>query len=78
MSEELKCVLTITGKKGVDETNINLEFNPPIMKEGEEQWGDSGATIMVGLIMEALKEAKTKIIGTILNQAKIDNSYYRY
>lgn len=58
MSADLKCVLTITGKKGVAETKIKLEFDPPIMKEGEEQWGDSGATIMVGLIMEALKEAK--------------------
>jgi Mrp family chromosome partitioning ATPase len=37
--------------------------------------------VSVKLVKEAttyLKEAKTKIIGTILNQAKIDNSYYGY
>ncbi len=37
--------------------------------------------VSVKLVNEAttyLKEAKTKIIGTILNQAKIDNSYYGY
>jgi hypothetical protein len=58
MSEDLKCVLTITGKKGSDDTNINLEFDPPIMKEGEEAWGDCGAQIIVGYIMEALRKAK--------------------
>lgn len=58
MSEDLKCVITITGKKDDDDVNINLEFDPPILKEGEEQWGNSGAQIMVGYIMEALKEAK--------------------
>ncbi len=37
--------------------------------------------VSVKLVNEAttyLKEAKTKIIGTILNQVKIDNSYYGY
>ena len=54
----LKCTVTITGKKGADEANINVEFDPPILKEDEEQWDDSGAKIIVGYIMEALKEAK--------------------
>ncbi len=58
MAKDLKCVVTITGKEGVDETNINLEFDPPILKKGEEQWDDSGAKIIVGYIMEALREAK--------------------
>ena len=58
MGEDLKCIVTITGKKGEDEANINVEFNPPILKEGEEQWDDSGAKVMVGYIMEALREAK--------------------
>ena len=58
MKKDLKCVVTITGKEGEDEANINLEFDPPILREGERQWEDSGAEIMVGLIMEALKEAK--------------------
>jgi len=58
MKKDLKCIVTITGKEGEDEANINVEFDPPILKEGEEQWNDSGAKVMVGYIMEALKEAK--------------------
>lgn len=60
MSEVLKCVITITGKKGEGEAKINLEFDPPILKEGEKQWDDSGAEIILGYVMEALREAKDR------------------
>ena len=60
MSEkDLKCVITITGKQGEDEANINLEFDPPIMKDGEKFWDDSGAETMVSMIFETIKEARS-------------------
>ena len=58
MPKDLKCIVTITGKEGEDEAKINVEFDPPILKDGERQWEDSGAEIIVGYIMGALKEAK--------------------
>ena len=56
---DLKCTVTITGKKGDDEANINIEFDPPIMKEGEDQWGDSGASTIASIVMGAIREAKS-------------------
>lgn len=58
MKRDLKCIVTVTGKEGDDEANINVEFDPPILKDGEREWEDSGAEIIVGYIMEALSKAK--------------------
>ena len=60
MSEpkDLKCTVTITGKQSDGEANINIEFDPPIGKECEKYWDDSGAEIIAGHVMEALNQAK--------------------
>ena len=56
---DLKCTVTITGKQGGDEANINIEFDPPILKEGENLWGDCGASTIVSMVMDALRKAKS-------------------
>lgn len=58
MPLDLKCTVTITGKQGGDEANINIEFDPPILKDGEDFWGDSGASTVASIVMEALKKTK--------------------
>ena len=55
---DLKCTVTITGRQNDAEASINVEFNPPIGKEGEEYWNNSGAEIVAGVVMEALSKAK--------------------
>jgi len=55
----LKCTVTITGKQGEDEANINIEFDPPILKEGEDLWGKSGASTMASIVMGAIQKARS-------------------
>ena len=56
--KDLKCTVIITGVQNEGGAKINVDFDPPIGKEGEDYWGGSGAEIIAGVIMEALSKAK--------------------
>lgn len=59
MPLDLKCTVTITGKQRGDEANINIEFDPPILKDGEDFWGDSGASTIASIVMDVLRKTKS-------------------
>ena len=58
MSEELKCIITITGKSDSNDASIKFDFNPLLKtKDGNNPWDNNGAGQMAAIVLDAIQQA---------------------
>ena len=56
--KELKFVITITGREGEDDANVDMEFDPPMSDEYKAAWENSGVGTMGSILMSAIQKAR--------------------
>ncbi len=56
--KELEFIITIRGREGEDEANINMEFDPPMSDEHKAAWENSGTGTMASILRSAIQTAR--------------------